>query len=499
VISSSLISAPLPRGRRNPFTCPPWIATGSWRLTALLLGTVLCGCSAVTSLPGQFFGGTPGEGSPGYVSGFLGGVVADEPRAALAAREVLSTGGNAADAAVALGFALSVTLPSRAGLGGGGACLAYSPAKDSPSAGAPEAVLFVPPAPSAGPAVSDRPAAVPMLARGLFALHARYGRRPFESLIIPAEQMARFGVPASRAFVRDLQVVSGPLLADPNARAVFSRNGTPLSESDQLVQSDLGSTLAQIRVEGVGDFYQGTLALRIEQASALAGGRVLATELKAALPSIAPPLTLPNGRDYVSFLPPPADGGLAAAAAFTVLQKDPNALDAANVHALAVASRWRSGGGDPLALISAELPPGQLSPLPASTTFLTLDRQGDAVACAITMDNLFGTGRIAPGLGFLLASSPAVTPLPLLAAAITWNQNIHAFRAATGGSGQEGAALAAAVAMMNTLRSGQPMPVPVPEPGRANVIACSRYLPDAQRSCGWATDPRGFGLAIGSD
>jgi gamma-glutamyltranspeptidase/glutathione hydrolase len=115
------------------------------------------------------------------------------------------------------------------------------------------------------------------------------------------------------------------------------------------------------------------------------------------------------------------------------------------------------------------------------------------------MDNLFGTGRIVPGVGFLLAASPSATPVPLLAAAIAWNQNIHAFRAEAGGSGQEGAALAAAVAMINTLRSDQPMPAPVPEPGRANVMACSRYLPDSERSCAWATDPRGSGLAVGSN
>jgi gamma-glutamyltranspeptidase/glutathione hydrolase len=466
---------------------------------SLLLSLALSACSTVESLPSDFFGGTPGEGMPGHVSGFLGGVVADEPRAALVGREVLSAGGNAADAAVALGFALSVTLPSRAGLGGGGACLAYSPAKDSPNVGVPQAVLFVPRAPAAVAANSDRPAAVPMLPRGLFALHARYGRRPFETLIVPAEQMARFGVPASRAFVRDLQVVAGPLFADPGARAVFARKGAPIAESDQLLQPELGSTLAQIRVAGVGDFYQGALARRIEQTSSLAGGRITAAELRAALPTLSEPLTLRNGRDNVSFLPPPADGGLAAAAAFTVLQRDPNALDAANAHALAVASRWRSGGGDPEPLISADLPSAPVPPLPASTTFLTLDREGNAVACAVTMDNLFGTGRIVPGVGFLLAASPSATPVPLLAAAIAWNQNIHAFRAEAGGSGQEGAALAAAVAMINTLRSDQPMPAPVPEPGRANVMACSRYLPDSERSCAWATDPRGPGLAVGSN
>ena len=67
-----------------------------------------------------------------------------------------------------------------------------------------------------------------MLARGLYLLHARYGHLPFESLIVPAEQLARFGTPASRALVRDIALVAGPLLADPSARAVFSQGGTPL-------------------------------------------------------------------------------------------------------------------------------------------------------------------------------------------------------------------------------------------------------------------------------
>ena len=77
--------------------------------------------------------------------------------------------------------------------------------------------MFVPRPPVQEGANADRPAALPMLARGMFLLHARYGRRPFESLIVPAERMARFGITVSRALSNDLSVVSGPLMADPGA------------------------------------------------------------------------------------------------------------------------------------------------------------------------------------------------------------------------------------------------------------------------------------------
>ncbi|MEJ0017159.1 MAG: gamma-glutamyltransferase [Acetobacteraceae bacterium] len=480
------------------------MAGGRRRLRAGILLTLSLACSACDTVSGmtdKVFG--PGnaatQGQPGYVQGFLGGVVADEPRAALAAREVLSAGGSAADAAVALAFVLSVTLPSRAGLGGGGGCLAYAADSKSPNQGMPEAVLFTPVAPSGFAAGADRPAAVPMLARGLYLLHARYGRLPFEGLIVPAEQLARFGTPAPRALARDIALVAGPLLADPNARAVFSQNGAPLREGQTLLQPDLGATLSQIRVSGVGDFYTGALARRIVQASPLAGGPLALADLNGALPRLAPAIVLANRRDRVAFLPPPADGGLSAAAAFTLLQRDPNALGAASARSLAVAARWRQGGvdGDSLLAATTSLPEGFLPPLPASTSFVTLDKEGNAVACSLSMDNLFGTGRVLPGLGILLAASPAVVPTPLFAAAIAWNDNVHAFRAAIAASGQSGAPMAVAVGMLNALRTNQPMATPVPDPGRANAIACSNYLPGENGTCAWATDPREAGLAAG--
>jgi gamma-glutamyltranspeptidase/glutathione hydrolase len=459
-------------------------------MTALLSGTA---CSTMSSLKDTFFGGPQAAGEEKRLEGFIGAVVADEPRAALVGRDILATGGSAADAAVAVAFALSVTLPSRAGLGGGGACLAFNPSRDGPGSGRPEAIVFVPVAsPAAG---GDRPAALPMMARGMFMLHNRYGRQPFEGLLSVPEQLARFGVTVSRALVRDIAVVAGPLSQDPNARAVFAPGGVPLTEGGLLRQPDLGASISMLRTAGVGDLYQGILARRLEAASVLAGGPINLADLKAALPKVMAPVVVQAGVDQVAFLPPPADGGLAAAAAFQVLQNAPADYAAAQSRAIGTALRWRSGGGDPQAVLASGASGGAMPALPASTGFTVLDKDGGAVTCALTMDNLFGAGRIAPGTGILLAASPGAAGLPLLSAGIAWNGRTRGFRAMVSGSGQEGAAVAVAAGINNALLSKTAMPQPAPEPGRANAIACARYLPGKEDSCAWASDPRETGLA----
>jgi gamma-glutamyltranspeptidase/glutathione hydrolase len=485
-------------GRRVPASRAIF-CLGSRLFFPLALGLTTAACSPLNSLNDTFFGSGagPAPGQPGYVKGFIGEVVADEPRAVLAGKEVLSGGGNAADAAVTIGLSLAVTLPSRAGIGGGGACIAYTADRTRPTGGVPEAIMFVPP-PVRSVGGGDRPAAVPMLARGLFLLHARHGGLPIENLITKAEQLARFGVPVSRALARDLVLVAGPLFADPAARAVFGRNGVPLTEGQTMIQPDLASTMAQMRIAGVGDLYQGVLARRIEQLSPMAGVPIGFADLRASLPALGVPVVVPNGDDRVEF--PPTDGGVGAAAAFMALKSQPADYTTAFARSLAAAARWHAGGVNSDQVLNGELVAPAVTPMyPASTTFATLDRNGNAVACALTMNNLFGTGRIVPGVGFLAAPSPdAITP-PLLAAGLAWSPGDHAFHAEAGGSGQAGAALAAAAALSTTLRAGQPMPSLVPDPGRANVISCRRYLPGAESSCAAAADPRESGLASGGN
>jgi len=466
---------------------------------ALLLG----GCETVQSVfVDPFRSSGPQPGTPGFVRGFLGGVAAEDPAAALAARTILSAGGSAVDAAVAASFVMAVTLPSRVGLGGGGACLVHDPAKR-----AVEAVLFLP-GPRAGiPAGADRPAAVPLFARGLFALHTRLSNRPIEELIAPAEQLARFGTEVSRGLAADLAAVAGPLFADPAARAVFGRpDGQPRAAGEPLTQPALAATLGQLRTAGIGDLHQGTLARRVEEASRAAGGGLTTEELRAALPTLAAPLLQPGGRggDQVAFLPPPADGGLAAAAAYASLRGRADPLAAA-ARGLATAAAWRAGAGAPQALLTAEtLSAAPLPLLPASAGLVVFDRNGAAVSCAFTLNNLFGTGRLAPGMGFVLGAAPNlgnVAP-PLLSAAIAFNPNIRAFRAAGAGSGQDAAPMAVAGPMALHLVRGmvpaEALASGVPEPGRGQFAACLGYLPGPPSQCTISTDPRGGGVAVGA-
>jgi gamma-glutamyltranspeptidase/glutathione hydrolase len=475
---------------------PVSLCVQSGRLRLLLsccLSLSLSGCGVGGYVKRQVVG--PPDTGPKILPGFIGGVVADEPRAALTAKEVLATGGNAADAAVELAFMLAATLPSRAGLGGGGACVAYEPGANSPNKGVPEAIMFVPEAPAT--AAGDRPAAVPMLARGMYLLSARYGTRNFATLVAPAEEVARDGFPVSRALAVDLAPVAGPLTADPGSAAVFAPGGVPLTEGGLLRQPDLASTLAQLRTLGVGDLYGGILGDHLAAASAQAGGPFITRDLRHAVASLSPTIDTPSGRDTVAFLPLPADGGLAATASFRRLQQAAGDTQGAEQAGLAAAARARTEAGVTVdALLSQGGAAPALPPLPASTSFVVVDRKGGAVACALTMNNLFGTGRIAPGTGVLLAASPASKPAPLLAAGVAWSPGNGAFRAAVGASGQNAAGLAAAFAMTEALGGGGP---PVPEPGRANSISCPAYVPGGTASCQFTVDPRVAGLALGSN
>lgn len=323
-----------------------------FRQRALLGGLVLsllAGCGSAPSVP---------LGTPGHVSGFAGMVAAEEPRAALVARDVLSSGGSAADAAAALGLALSVTLPSAAGLGGGGACIVYDSAGNKA-----EMIEFLP----AG--------GVPGLPRGLFALQARYGKLRWEAVVTPAENLARFGTPASRALLVDAD--TAPLRSDAAALVAGLREGAPFT------QPALAGTLGRIRVKGPGDLYMADPA-DTARAITAAGGRANADMLRGFVAGWLAPASRKVGDD-TAFLPPRTDAAAPAA---------------------------------------------------AQTGFVVLDSDGDLVACGLTMGRPFGTGGMIAGTGVLAADLGGAAPPPL---AVMANLNAKEPRLAVAASGARAA------------------------------------------------------------
>jgi gamma-glutamyltranspeptidase / glutathione hydrolase len=380
-------------------------------------------------------------GETSVTPGVFGYAVADEPQAALVGRQILNDGGNAVDAAAAEGFALSVTLPSRAGLGGGGACIVKMPNAQGRME-PPVALLF----PAGAPAGNgdSRPAAVPTLARGLLALQARYGDLPYASVIEPAEQLANSS-PVSPALEADLQVVGPALLDDPDAAAVFGANGKVLPAGANLAQPDLAATFEILRTQGLQGFYSGAYAQQFVAAADQAGAGLTVADLADSAPKFVNPVI-------------------------------------SEAHGLN------------LAMLPTKAANGQT--LPASAAFMALDKNGGIVACAVSMNNLFGTGRIAPGTGVLLAASPRDVPAPLLAAGLAYNDSLT-FRAAATGTGQAGAAEAARLALIDAVSGDRRKDTPVPAPGLANVIACPGGVPGGEGSCTAGADPRGKGLAIG--
>ncbi|HUN53031.1 MAG TPA: gamma-glutamyltransferase, partial [Candidatus Sulfotelmatobacter sp.] len=141
----------------------------------------------------------------GDLKGFVGGVVSDEPQATLIGRDVLAHGGTAADAAAAMYFALAVTYPGAASLGGGGACVVYDRTLNKGYA------LDFEPKRAARPGA----VAVPGNVRGMMALQSRFGRLRWGQILAPAESLATIGHPLSRATARELAVLGPELLRDP--------------------------------------------------------------------------------------------------------------------------------------------------------------------------------------------------------------------------------------------------------------------------------------------
>lgn len=400
--------------------CRRWAGARPSKLAAIGAILALLGCTR---------GGAQYAGELYSVDNFYGGVVADEPRAALVGREILNAGGNAADAVAAAYFVMSATMPSTAGLGGGGVCVIHRGEEDKVAS---EVLDFLPRA-AAGGVV-----AIPGSARGMAALSARYGKLPWAQLVAPAETIAQAGEATSRALAHDVALAEKKLRADPQMAALFTRaDGSMLGEGDNLRQPELAGVLGQIRAKGQNELYGGVLGQQLVASAQAMGAPLTIEDLRGFQAKFYKPLEIKWG-DQTIFLPqPPASGGVAVAQMLKALDaagdKDRAAFLAdASMRITADRAQWMQPTGEAKtqadelvtdqhvsqlmqghqpgrATPAASLPfPAQRLPEnPFAASLVAVDKEGLGIACNFTMNALFGAGRIAQGTGIILAPAPS--------------------------------------------------------------------------------------------
>lgn len=414
-----------------------------------------------------------------------GFVVADEPTAALVARDVLERGGSVVDAATALYFTLSVTQPVAASLGGGGICLVHDRIGRKT-----ESVEFLPRRATAGGSV-----AVPGNVRGFALLHAKYGQLPWESLLAAPERMAAIGTPVSRAMARSLAPHAAALSAEPAlASSLLSPSSSPLRELETAVQIELASTLGRVRSRGVAALYGGDGAVAFARTIADAGGLVSASDLQNYRPtvSVAAMLQMDGVQIYTPSLN--VGAGAYASALWSALQ---------NVSPADSAGAARAANATAGSLGAQGMIPDDLG----STGFAVVSARGNAVACAVTMNGALGTGRTAPGTGVILASSPdeptrglgGAFLAPVLATGL--GNSTLVFAGASGGGPVAAAGVQQLVrqsfgGQRQNLSTALQNATPSTSSALVNAIVCPTGLLRGTNNCEIGVDPDGSGLGV---
>jgi gamma-glutamyltranspeptidase / glutathione hydrolase len=383
-----------------------------------------------------------------------GGMVASQE--ALATRigvEVLEQGGNAVDAAVAVGFALAVTLPRAGNIGGGGFMIVHRADRNETRAvdfreTAPASArkdMYLKPDGSADLTLSQATGlgvGIPGTVAGMAMALERFGSGRFTlgKLIQPAVELAREGFLVGDDLAFSLKQAERTLKRfEPTARIFATAEGNMLPRGAKLVQADLAASLQAIAAGGPQAFYEGALADRLVAAVNAAGGQWTAADLKGyrAIERDVVRGTY-RGHDIVS-MPPPSSGGVHLIQILNMLEAHDlkaaghNSADA--IHLLAEAAKLAYADrseylGDPAfvqvpvkGLISKryaetlraqidprkarparEIKPGRPQPFESDQTthYSVMDRAGNAVSCTYTLNFSYGVGLVADGTGVLL-------------------------------------------------------------------------------------------------
>ncbi|MDC7716876.1 gamma-glutamyltransferase [Vogesella sp. DC21W] len=379
-----------------------------------------------------------------------GMVAAEQELATRVGVDVLKRGGNAVDAAVAVGFALAVVLPNAGNLGGGGFMMLH----DARS-GKDIALDFREIAPvrasrdmyldDKGNVADGRSlythlaVGVPGTVAGMEYALKQWGSMKLADIIAPSIKLAEEGMPVSVTLAKMLQVEKDNLGKWPGTRAIFFRNGEPLKAGDRLVQKDLAKSLRLLAKHGSKVFYQGEIGDKIVAEMARHGGLISKDDLRNYKVEQREPVSGDYRGYKVVSMPPPSSGGTHIVQILNMLERYPLAQYGANsaqtIHylaetmKLAYADRAEYLGDpgfvkvpvrgltakryadelaariDPQAVLPASaIKPGKPQPYESDQTthYSVVDSKGNAVAVTYTLNLNFGSGIVAEGTGILL-------------------------------------------------------------------------------------------------
>ena len=379
------------------------------------------------------------------------GMVASEQE--LASRiglDILKSGGNAVDAAVAMGFALAVALPNAGNIGGGGFMMVHD-AKTGKSV----ALDFREVAPAKatrdmyldaqGKVIDGKSlythyaVGVPGTVAGMEHALKRWGTLPLSRVVAPAVALADKGFPVSETLAKILQQEQKNMGRWPATQAIFWKNGAPLKRGDALVQKDLAQSLRLIGEQGAKAFYEGAIAQKIAAEMAPHAGALSLQDLKNYKVVEREPVRGSYRGYQIVTMPPPSSGGAHLIQILNMMERWPmnqwGVNSAKSMHHMAEGMKLAYADraeylGDPdfvkvplKGLISKryadqlaaginatqarsakDIKPGKPQPYESDQTthYSVVDKAGNAVAVTYTLNTNFGSGIVAKGTGIML-------------------------------------------------------------------------------------------------
>jgi gamma-glutamyltranspeptidase/glutathione hydrolase len=367
-------------------------------------------------------------------------VVSGSPVASEVGKQIMLQGGNAVDAAVAVGFALAVVHPEAGNVGGGGfmvirmadgqvQTLDYR--EVAPGRATRDMYLSADPEASV---TGHLAAGVPGAVAGLTEAHRRYGRLPFAAVIAPSIRLAYEGFTVDEYRSSSIGEDSARLVLFPASRTTFLPNDRPPPPGSTFRQPELGATLEAVRDSGAPGFYRGRVADLIVAEMVRGGGIISHDDLAAYRAIWRNPIEISYRGHTIYSMAPASSGGVTMGEILNIMEGYrplPPFGSAALMHREAEAMRRAFTDrnrylGDPAfvqnpieRLLSKEYAAelrsqireqASVTPLfdnnpkagSSTTHYSVVDSEGNAVSCTTTLNNSYGSAVTVTGAGFLL-------------------------------------------------------------------------------------------------